>query len=59
MIGIPVTNTLLEKGVPSSLAISLYEAGVLTLAKSAQLTGLCLEDFMKLVSSLDIPIADH
>ena len=59
MIGVPVTHTLLEKGVHTSLAISLYEAGVLTLAKSAQLADLCLEDFMKLVSSLDIPIADY
>ncbi|MFK0572777.1 UPF0175 family protein [Endozoicomonas sp.] len=59
MIGVPITNILLEKGVHTGLAISLYEAGILTLAKSAQLASLCLEDFMKLVSSLDIPIADY
>lgn len=59
MIGVPITNYLLEKGVHTGLAISLYESGTLTLAKSAQLANMCLEDFMKLVSDLDIPVADY
>ena len=59
MIGIPVTNFLLEKGVHTGLAVSLYESGTLTLAKSAQIADMCLEDFMKLVSTLDIAVADY
>ncbi|MCW7553215.1 UPF0175 family protein [Endozoicomonas gorgoniicola] len=59
MIGVPVTSFLLEKGVHTGLAVSLYESGALTLAKAAQLASLSLEDFMNTVSSLGIPIADY
>lgn len=59
MIGVPITNFLLEKGVHTGLAVSLYESGVLTLAKAAQVANLGLEEFMTLISSLDISVADY
>lgn len=59
ILAVPFDDRLLEQGVARSLAISLFESGQITLAQSAKIAGLPLEELIELLGKLGIPAVDY
>lgn len=58
-LAVPFTEALLETGLATSLAISLYKEGVLTLAKAAKYAKQPLESFIKELGILGISVVNY
>ncbi len=58
-IAMPFNDDLLRAGVQVHLAIKLYEEGVLTLVKAAQLAQMPVEQFLQTLALLDITVVDQ
>ena len=59
ILALPFDERLLRQGVARGAALALFEAGLLTLAQSARLAGLSLEEFIELLGELGIPAVDY
>ena len=55
-IQIKVPYGLTEKDVKISLAVELYRVGKLTLKQASDLAGLCVEDFMMILSKRGVSV---
>ena len=58
-LALPFDDDLLKAGIHISLAIKLYEEGVITLTKAAKLAGMSTEAFMERIAALDIVVVDQ
>ncbi len=59
ILAVPFDDRLREQGVPRGMALSLFESGQTTLAQSAKIAGLGLEEFIELLGHLGIPAVDY
>lgn len=59
ILALPFDERLLRQGVSRAAALALFEAGLLTLAQSARLAELSLEDFIELLGELGIAAVDY
>lgn len=59
ILAVPFEERLLELGVARSLALQLFESGQLTLARSARLAGLDLEEFIELLGVAGVDAVDY
>jgi len=59
IVAVPFDQRLLDSGVHRALALNLFEAGELSLAKAAKVAGLSQEDFMELLHEAGIPAVDY
>ena len=58
-LAIPFTERLLLEGVHRSLALTLFEAGQITLGHGAKLAGLSTEGFIELLGDTGTPAASY
>ena len=58
-ISVPFTDELLEAGVHTALAVSLFKSGELTSARAAKLARMSLPKFLAHLSVQGIPVVDH
>ena len=58
-LSVPFDNELLRVGVHVTLAVKLYEEGVLTLAKAAKLAKMPVESFLQKLAGLGIVTVDQ
>lgn len=58
-LSVPFDKALLQSGVHISLALKLYEDGVLTLVKAATLAQLSTENFMEKLASYGVVVVDQ
>ena len=58
-VSVPFTDDLLEAGVHTTLAVSLFKSGELTPARAAKLARMSLPQFLACVSARGIPVVDH
>ena len=56
IIQIEVPQELTERDVKIAIAVELYREGKLTLKQASELAGLCLEDFMKILSEKKVSV---
>ena len=59
ILALPFDERLLRQGVSRAAALALFENGLLTLARSARLAELSLEEFIELLGELGIPAVDY
>jgi prevent-host-death family protein len=59
ILAIPFDDRLLSLGVQRALAVSLFEAGSLSLARAAKLAGVSLEEFVELLGREGIAAVDY
>jgi predicted HTH domain antitoxin len=59
ILAVPFDERLLAHGVHRAVALHLFEAGQVTLAKAAKLADLCLEDFIELLGEAGIPAVTY
>jgi len=59
ILAVPFGERLLELGLARSLALQLFEGGQLTLARSAKLAGLSLEEFVALLGLAGVDAVDY
>lgn len=55
-VNIPFDETLLKLGAHKTLAVKLYQEGVLTLNKAAKLAGLPMDKFVAVLGSVGITV---
>jgi predicted HTH domain antitoxin len=58
-VSVPFTEDLLQAGVHTSLAVSLFKNGDLTSARAARLARMSLPQFLAHVSAQGIPVVDY
>jgi predicted HTH domain antitoxin len=58
-ISVPFTGELIEAGVHTALAVSLFKEGELTSARAAKLARMSLPQFLAHVSAQGIAVVDH
>lgn len=58
-VSVPFSDALIQHGVNTALAESLYKDGALSLGKAAKLAGMSLSKFAAHLSQLDIPVVDY
>ena len=56
IIQIEVPDEISERDVKILLAVQLYKEGKLTLKQASELAGLCIEDFMKVLSEKKVSV---
>ncbi len=49
----------LEKEMKSSVALSLFKKGLLSIGKAAELADICLADFMDFLVANEVPIIEY
>jgi predicted HTH domain antitoxin len=54
MLAVPFDAWLVKFGVARALALHLFEAGLVTLARGAKLAGLSIEDFIELLGATGV-----
>jgi len=59
ILAVPFDERLVRLGVSRALALSLFEARQTTMAQSAKLAGLDLEEFIELLGEFDIDAVDY
>jgi prevent-host-death family protein len=55
-VAVPFSEELLNHGVPTALAVHLFDEEQITAAQGARLAGLSLSSFIDLLGSLHIPV---
>lgn len=58
-VSVPFTDDLLEAGVHTTLAVSLFKSGELTSARAARLARMNLPQFLAHLSAQGVPVVDH
>jgi prevent-host-death family protein len=58
-VAVPFDEKLLAHGIDRAMAISLFEAGQVSLGQGARLAGLSLEEFIELLGKLAIPVVNY
>ncbi|MFT4101840.1 MAG: UPF0175 family protein [Burkholderiaceae bacterium] len=58
-ISVPFTDDLLEAGVHTALAVTLFKSGELTPARAAKLARMSLPQFLAHLSARGIPVVDY
>ena len=58
-LAVPFSEELLELGLRPFIAIKLFKEGILTLEKSAKLSGQSTESLIETLGKLDIPAVDY
>jgi len=58
-VSVPFTDELLQAGVHTALAVSLFKSGAVTSARAAKLAGMSLQAFLAHLSAQGIPVADY
>lgn len=58
-LSIPFNQALIEHGVHVSLAVGLFEQGVISLVKAAQIANLPVQDFLTHLKAYDIVVLDQ
>ncbi len=58
-LSVPFTDELLNAGVHTSVAVKLYEDGVLTLSKAAALARMPVETFLTKLARLGVVVVDQ
>jgi predicted HTH domain antitoxin len=58
-VSVPFTDELLESGVHTAMAVSLFKSGEVTLARAARLARMSLSQFLAYISAQGIPAVDH
>jgi prevent-host-death family protein len=59
ILAIPFDDRLLSLGVQRALAVSLFEAGSLSLARGAKLAGVSMEEFVELLGREGVAAVDY
>lgn len=58
-VSVPFTDDLLQCGVHTALAVSLFKSGELTTARAAKLAQMSLPQFLAHLSDQGIAVVDH
>ncbi|HUT34088.1 MAG TPA: type II toxin-antitoxin system prevent-host-death family antitoxin [Planctomycetota bacterium] len=58
-VAVPFDKRMLELGVQRALAVRLFEEDVLGLSQAAKFAGLCIEDFLGVLSAAGVPAVDY
>jgi predicted HTH domain antitoxin len=58
-VSVPFTDELLQAGVHTALAVSLFKNGDVTSARAAKLARMSLVDFLAYLSAQGIPVVDY
>lgn len=58
-ISVPFTDDLLEAGVHTALAVTLFKSGELSPARAAKLARMSLPQFLAHLSARGIPVVDY
>ena len=59
IVAVPFDQRLLESGVHRALALNLFEAGQLSLARAAKVAALSQEAFMEVLEEVGISAVDY
>lgn len=59
LLAVPFDERLLTHGVHRAVALSLFEARLISLRQGAKLTGMSLEEFLDLLGEVGIPAVDY
>ena len=59
ILAVPFGEQTLRLGVEKDLALQLFQAGSITLAKAARIAGMPVAKFMDLLARFDIPAVDY
>lgn len=59
IVAVPFGKQTLSLGVEKDLALNLFQSGVLSLVKAAQMAGMSIPEFMDLLAQLEIPAVDY
>jgi predicted HTH domain antitoxin len=58
-VSVPFTDDLLQMGVHTALAVSLFKSGEVTSARAAKLARMSLAQFLEHLSAQGIPVVDY
>ena len=58
-VAVPLDDDLLRQGVAHSLAVKLFQEGVVSLSRAARVAGVPLEEMARDLSALGIPVVDY
>jgi len=58
-LSVPFTDDLLQFGIRTSMAVKLYQEGVLTLSKSAKFANISIEDFLQKLAVIGVVVVDQ
>jgi predicted HTH domain antitoxin len=58
-VSVPFTDDLLQMGVHTALAVSLFKSGDITSARAAKLARMSLPQFLEYLSVQGIPVVDY
>ena len=58
-VSVPFSSQLLESGVHTALAISLFKTGTLSSGKAAKLCGVSKAQFLEMASAQGIAVVDY
>ena len=58
-LAVPFDERLCKLGVNRDLALHLFEAGSVSLAKAAKIAGVSIDQFLSLLASAGIPAVDY
>lgn len=56
---VPFTEALLQAGVHTVLALSLFRQGDMSSGRAARLAGMTRPDFLEYASSMGVPVVDY
>ena len=59
ILTLPFDDQLIKTGLPINLALSLYENGILTLAKAAKIAFISIEEFLEILKEAGIDCVDY
>jgi len=59
ILAVPFDQRVLEHGVDCAVALHLFEAGQITLARASKLAGMAVEDFIGLLGETGIPTVGY
>ena len=58
-LAIPFSEQLINHGVNRSIALSLFQEGLLSMGQAAKIAGISQESFIELLKETDIPAVDY
>ncbi len=59
ILAVPFGEQTLRFGIEKDLALQLFQAGSVTLAKAARIADMPVAGFMELLARFDIPVVDY
>ena len=58
-IAVPFNHRLLVHGINLTMAMNLFETGMLTISQAAKIANLSIEDFIELLGEEEISVVDY